>query len=167
MTFDLHPRTEAGQRFVSAATELIPALREAAPIADRDSTMSEETFRALQDVGIAAACVPEELGGWGLPPVYDWMLGIRALAQGDGAAAIAINMHLAVTRGMAQAYAMAGSRTDSGAAIPLSAVAAGKMLICATAIERGTDNLHPFTDVTNELEQAYHRWSELEEAQSS
>ena len=104
MTFDLHPKTEAGRRFVTAATDLIPALREAAPIADRDSTMSAQTFRTLQDVGIAAACVPEKLGGWGLTSVFDWMLGIRALAQGDGAAAIAINMHLAVTRGMAQAY---------------------------------------------------------------
>ena len=103
MTFDLHPKTEAGRRFVNAATDLLPALREAAPIADRDSTMSAQTFRTLQDVGIAAACVPEELGGWGLTSVFDWMLGIRALAQGDGAVAIAINMHLAVTRGMAQA----------------------------------------------------------------
>jgi alkylation response protein AidB-like acyl-CoA dehydrogenase len=148
MTFDLHPRTEAGQRFVSAATDLIPALREAAPIADRDSEMSAQTFRALQDVGIAAAFVPEELGGWGLDSVYDWMLGIRALARGDGSTAIAINMHLAVTRGMAQAYVQAGRRADSGAAIPLRAVAADEMLICATATERGTDNLHPFTEAT-------------------
>jgi alkylation response protein AidB-like acyl-CoA dehydrogenase len=148
MTFDLHPKTEAGRRFVTAATDLIPALRETAPIADRDSTMSAQTFRTLQEVGIAAACVPQELGGWGLTSVFDWMLGIRALAQGDGAAAIAINMHLAVTRGMAQAYAMAGSRADSGAAIPLRAVTAGEMLICATATERGTDNLHPFTEAT-------------------
>ena len=148
MTFDLHPKTEAGRRFVAAATDLMPALREAAPIADRDATMSAPTFRTLQDVGIAAACVPEELGGWGLTSVYDWMLGIRALAQGDGAAAIAINMHLAVTRGMAQAYGTSGSRADSGAAVPLRAVAAGEMLICATATERGTDNLHPFTEAT-------------------
>ena len=92
MTFDLHPKTEAGRRFVAAAHELTPELRETAAIADRDSTMSAETFRKLQDTGIAAACVPEALGGWGLSSVYDWMLGIRALAQGDGAAAIAINL---------------------------------------------------------------------------
>lgn len=148
MTFELHPKTEAGRRFVAAATDLIPALRDAAPIADRDAKMSTQTFRTLQDVGIAAACVPEELGGWGLTSVHDWMLGIRALAQGDGAVAIAMNMHLGVTRGMAQAYTMAGSKADSGAALPLRAVAAGKMLISATATERGTDNLHPFTEAT-------------------
>lgn len=148
MTFDLHPKTEAGRRFVAAAHELTPELRETAAIADRDSTMSAETFRKLQDTGIAAACVPEALGGWGLSSVYDWMLGIRALAEGDGAAAIAINMHLGVTRGMGQAWAMSGSRVDSSAAIPLRAVAAGEMLICATATERGTDNLHPLTEAT-------------------
>ena len=148
MTFDLHPKTEAGQRFVSAATRLIPVLREAAPVADRDSEMSAQTFRALQDAGIAAAFVPEELGGWGLDSVYDWLLGIRSLAQGDGSTAIAMNMHLAVTRGMAQAYVQSGRRMDSGAAMPLRAVAAGEMLICATATERGTDNLHPFTEAT-------------------
>lgn len=146
MTFELKPSTEAGQRFVSTAAALIPALREAAAIADRNSQMPEKSFQALQSSGITAACVPEELGGWGLQSVYDWMLGIRELARGDGSVAIASNMHLAVTRGMAQAFAQSADQAGSGAAVPLQAVAEGKMLICATATERGTDNLHPFTE---------------------
>jgi hypothetical protein len=58
----------------------------------------------LVEAGISAAFVPELLGGFGLESVHDWLLGIATLARGDGSTAIAINMHLAVSRGMAGAY---------------------------------------------------------------
>ncbi len=150
MTFELQPTTAAGARFVDAARALQPQLRAAAETADRDSTVNADNFKLLQETGIAAAFVPESLGGWGLESVYDWMLGIRALGQGDGSTAIAINMHLGVSRGMAQAHAQAGGKEDAPAAAPLRAIAEGGMLICATATERGTDNLHPFTEATRD-----------------
>ncbi len=148
MTFDLKPRTPAGRKLLTASQKLIPQLRRAADDADRTATMAEESFHALQSSGIAAAFVPEALGGWGLASVYDWMLGIRALAQGDGSVAIAINMHLAVSRGMATAFHQSGGKLESPAARPLAAIVAGEMLICATATEAGTDNLHPRTEAT-------------------
>ena len=146
MTFDLQPKTPAGERLVAAANELAPLLRDEARTADRDGVMSAKSIQALQQHGVAAAFVPESLGGWGLDSVHDWMLGVRALASGDGSVAIAINMHLAVTRGLAQAYVQSGKGTDSPVALPLRAVASGDMLICATATERDTDNLHPLTE---------------------
>ena len=141
MTFELKPTTPAGEQLCAAAAELIATLRANADAADRAGVMPEESFKAAQQAGVTAAFVPEELGGWGLSSVYDWMMGIRKLAQGDGSVAIALNMHMGVTRGMALA-------NSEG---PLKAVAAGDMLICATATERGTDNLHPLTEaVANE-----------------
>ncbi len=146
MTFDPRPRTAAGERFLSAAESLQPLLRENAAAADRAGTMPVASFAALRESGIPAAFVPEDLGGWGLQSIHDWMLGLRALGAGDGSVAIAINMHLGVTRGMAQAHLQSGGDPNGGAAQVLKEVVAGDRLICATATERGTDNLHPLTE---------------------
>ena len=147
MPFELTARTGAGQKFVEAAADLISMLREHAALADRDNTMSEDSFAALKKAGITSAFVPEELGGFGVDSVHDWLVGIGKLAEGDVSVAIAINMHLAVCRGIVQGYQAELERGGSadGVAAMLSAIAAGRMLICATATERGTDTLHPYT----------------------
>ena len=147
MTFAPTPLTPAGEAFVQAARDLAPRLRENAVQADLAGPMPEDSFAALQAAGITGAFVPEDLGGFGLQSIHDWMLGIAALGSGDGSVAIAISMHLGVSRGLAQAYLaaeLAGKSTER-LALPLAAIRAGKMLICATATERGTDNLHPLT----------------------
>ena len=148
MSFELKPRTPAGQRFVAAAEGLIPVLRKRAERADRDARVCAENFRDLAESGISGAFVPEALGGMGLASVHDWSAGIAALARGDGSTAIAINMHLGVSRGLAAAYHASERAGNAGDAIrgPLQAIASGEMLICATATEAGTDNLHPFTE---------------------
>lgn len=147
MSFELQAKTEAGQKFVDTADRLIPLLRENAEQADRDGTMSAASVAALAESGLTAAFVPEALGGLGLSSVHDWLIGIARLAQGDGSTAIALNMHLGVSRGLAQAFQLAqqSGRSSEVAGQPLRAIAEGRMLICATATERGTDNLHPLT----------------------
>ncbi len=105
--------------------------------------MNTDNFRDLVAAKITAAFVPEALGGLGLDSVHDWTLAIAALARADASVAIATNMHLGVSRGIAQGYATVGYGREA-----LEAVASGKMLICATATERGTDNLHPLTEAT-------------------
>ncbi len=148
MNYELKPNTSAGAQLIAIVTSEISALREAAEQSDRTGEMPRARYEALQAKGCAAAFVPEELGGLGLTSVHDWLLGIAALARGDGSVAIALNMHLAVSRGMAQAYRAAiaqGQETRTSEAT-LRAIAKGEMLICATATERGTDNLHPFTE---------------------
>lgn len=148
MDFELKPRTDAGRKFFDAARGLTPVLRENADLADRDGAMSRASFAALTEARLPAAFVPEALGGFGLSSVHDWLVGIAKLAEGDGSVAIALNMHLGVSRGLAQAYQLAeqSGRSTQGVSRPLQAIAGGKMLICATATERGTDNLHPLTE---------------------
>ena len=153
MGFEMTPRTDAGARFVAAAESLIPAFWQRADDADREGIPRVENYQQMVDCGVAAAFVPEELGGGGLESVHDWILGIATLARGDGSSAIAINMHLAVSRGLALAYRAArasrsGGTPPDGLSASLSAIASGEMLICATATERGTDNLHPLTEAT-------------------
>ena len=147
MGYEMKPITEPGARLAEAAAALIPSFRQRADEADRSGTMRAENYQDLMNNGVAAAFVPAELGGYGLQSVHDWTLGIVTLARGDGSTAIAINMHLAVSRGLALAYQAAKAKGSSAQelAASLSAIAAGDMLICATATERGTDNLHPRT----------------------
>ncbi len=147
MGFELTARTEAGTRFAEAARGLIPVFRERSRAADRDGVMPTENFTDMQKTRVAAAFVPERLGGFGVTSVHDWLVGMATLARGDGSSAIAINMHMGVSRGMAQAYnsAVSAGKGADRAAVPLTAIVEGKMLVCATATERGTDNLHPLT----------------------
>ncbi len=150
MSFALTPKTPAGERLYENAMALIPAFRERAAAADAGNTMPADNYSDMQANGVAAAFVPEALGGFGLQSVQDWITCIVTLARGDASTAIAINMHLGVSRGMALAYHNAqakGSAADR-LAVPLRAIADGRMLICATATEPGTDNLHPLTEAT-------------------
>ena len=104
----------------------------------------------MQRIGITAAFVPKELGGFGLQSIHDWTLTIATLARGDGSAAIAISMHLSATQGLAALYHRSepGSAPHTRAKQVLEAVARREMLICSTTTERGTDNLHPLTEAT-------------------
>ena len=103
--------------------------------------MCRENFDDLFTTGISAAFVPEEMGGFGLESIHDWILMIATLARGDASTAIAINMHLIVSRGLVEAHA--GARATLGPdhdvtaelAQTLRNVVTGDMLICATATE--------------------------------
>ena len=59
MTFELKPRTEAGQRFVDAARQLTPLLRENADAADRTSHMPTESFAAVREAALREAALRE------------------------------------------------------------------------------------------------------------
>jgi alkylation response protein AidB-like acyl-CoA dehydrogenase len=148
MSYEIIPTTPAGERVIAAANDLIEPFRARADVADRANEICPENYVDMQRSGVAAAFVPEELGGFGLRSMHDWNLTIATLAKGDGSAAIAISMHLSATRGLAALYraSEAGSPPHVRAQRILEAVAKGEMLICSTTTERGTDNLHPLTE---------------------
>lgn len=156
MSLSLHPKTEQGDKLVAKAGSLIETLAERAGRADATNQVVRQNFDDLITSGVAAAFVPEELGGFGLESIHDWALLIATLARGDASTAIAINMHLGVSRGMSLGYREAQARLEGsrqatdGLADTLRGVAAGSMLICATATEPGTDNLHPRTEAVRE-----------------
>lgn len=149
MTYQMQPKTPAGKQVVAAAEALVPIFAERAGAADAANSLCRPNYEDLAASGVSAAFVPEALGGMGLESVHDWIVAIVTLARGDASTAIAMNMHLGVSRGMAGAFQQAQARNSAAAetlALPLQAIAAGKMWICATATEPGTDNLHPLTE---------------------
>jgi alkylation response protein AidB-like acyl-CoA dehydrogenase len=148
MSYSIVPATPAGERVIARASDLIELFRARADAADRANEICPENYADMQHAGIAAAFVPEDLGGLGLRSMHDWTLAIATLAKGDGSAAIAISMHLSATRGLAALYraSKAGSAPQLRAKAILEAVARREILICSTTTERGTDNLHPLTE---------------------
>jgi len=150
MSYIIEPATSEGARVVGAANELIEVFRARADAADLASEICRENYTKMQEVGVAAAFVPEELGGMGMRSMHDWNLTIMTLARGDGSAAIAISMHLSATRALAALYRVSEPGSDSHARAKriLEAVARKEMLICSTTTERGTDNLHPLSEAT-------------------
>jgi alkylation response protein AidB-like acyl-CoA dehydrogenase len=148
MSYNIVPTTPAGERVIAAASDLIDPFRARADAADRANEICGENYTDMQRSGVAAAFVPEELGGFGLRSMHDWILTIATLAKGDGSAAIAISMHLSATRGLAALYRNSepGSPPHLRAQTILEAVAKGEVLICSTTTERGTDNLHPLSE---------------------
>ncbi len=154
MSYSIAPATPAGERVIAAANDLIEIFRDRADAADRANEICAENYADMQRTGIAAAFVPEELGGLGLRSMHDWTLTIATLAKGDGSAAIAISMHLSATRGMAARYRASetGSAPYLRARKLLEAVAKREMLICSTTTERGTDNLHPLSEAVKSEE---------------
>ena len=116
--------TPAGKKLLEACARVSHSLAERAQAADRAGRMNPDNFRDLVAAKITAAFVPEALGGFGLDSVHDWTLVVAALARVDASVAIATNMHLGVSRGIAQGYATIGYGRES-----LEAVVRGDMLI--------------------------------------
>ena len=142
---------------VAAADSLVATLAERAPAADASNDVVRENFDDLVSAGVASAFVPEELGGMGLTSIHDWVLTIATLARGDASTAIAINMHMGVSRGLAMAHreAVAGGGGGVGLESMMRQLVSGEMLICATATEPGTDNLHPLTEAVPDGDDAW------------
>ena len=61
---------------------------------DRDNTFAVEAYEAMRESGYTLMTVPEEFGGGGAS-LKEFAIAQNRLAQGDGATALAIDMHLA------------------------------------------------------------------------
>ena len=139
---EMRARTEAGGRFVDVARSHVEPFAARASELDAESRFAAENYEDLKKSGAMGAFVPVELGGLGLESVHDWAAGLAMLARGDASTAIALNMHLGVSRTLVAAYHGAKARGDADAEARnggmLKAVANGDLVICATATEAGT-----------------------------
>ena len=94
MDFELTPLTAPGERLVALAAQHAADFAPSAAQHDRDGSFPFEHSEALRQSGVLAACVPPEFGGLGVESLHDYVLGINRLGRGDGATAIAANMHI-------------------------------------------------------------------------
>jgi alkylation response protein AidB-like acyl-CoA dehydrogenase len=140
MDFALQPRTAPGRRFATLAEQHAGEFATGAAEHDRDGSFPFENIAAMQQSGVLAACVPEELGGLGVRSVHDYMVGMSRLARGDGSTAIAANMHMFRPWRMTRLWEAATAAGDT-------ARAAG-LVMCSCVSEAGTDILHPYLEAT-------------------
>jgi alkylation response protein AidB-like acyl-CoA dehydrogenase len=147
MDFALQPLTEPGKRFIALAEQHAADFASRAAAHDRESSFPVENIAALQQSGVMAACVPEELGGLGVRSLHDYMLGMSRLGRGDGSTAIAANMHIFRPWRMTRLWEAAKTTGDTAYAAGLERrlhrIGAGQLLMCACVSEAGTDILHP------------------------
>ena len=152
MNFELEPLTEPGARLVALAEANAEDFATRADQHDRDGSFPVENIAAMTKSGVMAACVPQEFGGLGVESVHDYVLGINRLGRGDGATAIAANMHIfrpwRLTRVWRTAAAAGHQRQARTAEDLLRRVGSGELVIAALISEPGTDLLHPMVEAT-------------------
>lgn len=133
------PATDAGDRYAGIAARRAERLTATTTERDAAGRFPDGLLAELAADGLAAMCVPVELGGGGIDSYSDLMAVVARLGRGDGSTAIAANMHLAFTMAMARA----GLAADL-----LAQVAAGEAWVCAAVTEGGTNYFHPATTLT-------------------
>ncbi|HEY7294311.1 MAG TPA: acyl-CoA dehydrogenase family protein [Dehalococcoidia bacterium] len=87
------PRTERQAELLALAGELAERIAPRAAEADRAGVVPRESYRELVDARYHTLTVPEEFGGLGAS-MLEFVLCQNALARGDEAVALGINMHL-------------------------------------------------------------------------
>jgi alkylation response protein AidB-like acyl-CoA dehydrogenase len=85
--------SERRDRLVKLASELAADFATRAAEHDRNNSFPVENIAKLKETGYTAMLIPEQYGGLG-GDLEDFVLCQEQLAQGCGATAIAINMHL-------------------------------------------------------------------------
>ncbi len=152
MDFELTPLTVPGERFVALAAQHAADFAPSAAQHDRDGSFPFEHIEALRRSGVLAGCVPQEFGGLGVDSIHDYVLGINRLGRGDGATAIAANMHIfqtwRLTRLWHGARAAGQEQRVAQLAQLLRKIGGGQVLMSPLLTEPGTDPLHPFLEAT-------------------
>src|SRR6266403_5610193 len=87
--------TEREQRFLDLAATLADEFAPRAARYDEEGSFPYENYARLRESGYSILTIPEEFGGAGAS-VLERIKAQERLAQGDGATALAINMHFNV-----------------------------------------------------------------------
>jgi alkylation response protein AidB-like acyl-CoA dehydrogenase len=152
VNFELQPVTEPGRRYVALAESHVADLALWRVAHDKDGTFVAESIAALKGSGLLAANVPRELGGLGNTSIHDQMVALSRLGRGDGAVAIAANMHAIFVyffaRDWRAARAAGNAQAAEGLGELLSAIGRKEATYCFFFTEPGTDVMHPRAEVT-------------------
>src|SRR5262249_7318491 len=87
--------TEREQRFINLAAGLADDFAKRAAQHDNDESFPFENYEQMRESGYTNLIIPEEFGGLGAS-LLERVKAQERLAQGDGATALAINMHFNV-----------------------------------------------------------------------
>jgi alkylation response protein AidB-like acyl-CoA dehydrogenase len=135
--FELTPEQ---QRVKGLGRELAEDFATRALQHDLERSSPVENFDAIRDAGLFGIALPKELGGLGVG-MLGWAVFAEELAQGDGATALAFNMHGNATGGISHQPAIPADVKERVARL---AVDDGK-LMCTSVSEPTSSSLLPAT----------------------
>ncbi|GAC1432893.1 MAG: acyl-CoA dehydrogenase family protein [Ktedonobacteraceae bacterium] len=94
MAFPAYPTTDRQKKLVAITSELATTFAKRANENDWAGRFPIENYKDLQASGYLTLTVPRDFGGWGAD-LLEVSLAQQQLAQGDGATALVMSMHLA------------------------------------------------------------------------
>ncbi len=94
MVFPAYPTTDRQKKLIAMASELATTFAKRAKENDWAGRFPVENYKDLQQSGYLTLTVPRDFGGWGAD-LLEVTLAQQQLAQGDGATALVMSMHLA------------------------------------------------------------------------
>ena len=129
--------TERQKRFVALADTLVNVFRDRAAANDVDNAFPFANYDDLRSSGLLNLSIPEELGGLGATQA-EIIPVLERLASGDGATALAVNMHITPLGQWAGVWRRTGSpRLEK----LLRQAADGEIIWAAITSEFGSPNL--------------------------
>lgn len=125
--------TDREAQVLALAGTLADAFGARAAEHDLENTFPAENWPVMAEAGYLALTVPSELGGFDADP-YEFLLAQERLAQGDGATALAVGMHLTTCASFAAIWRRTG---DERAERFLRRVVAGEVIFASCTSEAG------------------------------
>ncbi|MGA6161534.1 acyl-CoA dehydrogenase family protein [Amycolatopsis magusensis] len=129
--------TERQKRFVALADSLVETFRDRAAAHDADNTFPFDNYEDLRAAGLLKLSIPEELGGLGATQA-ELIPVLERLATGDGATALAVNMHITPMGQWSSVWRRTGNPRLEGL---LRDAAEGNLIWAAVTSEFGSPNL--------------------------
>ena len=127
------PLTQRERDLVELAGSLADRFAERATTHDRDATFPFENYDDMREAGYLGLTVPEELGGRGAT-LRELILCQERLAMGDGATALAVNMHVSP---IGQLGSLWRARGDEALGDVLRRAADGRLVYGSMSAEPG------------------------------
>ena len=128
--------TESQQKWFDIAAKHADDFANRAAEHDLDSSFPLENYVALKASGYTNMPIPEHLGGGGAS-LFDICIAQERLARGDGATALAVNMHLATPWIFTELY-KTGNENVAGL---LENMAKNRLITCFPSGDPAVDNL--------------------------
>ncbi|MGH8011726.1 MAG: acyl-CoA dehydrogenase family protein [Candidatus Binataceae bacterium] len=128
--------TEREQGFIDLAADLADDFAQRAAEHDEQESFPHENYARLRESGYTRLTIPEELGGLGAS-LLERLKAQERLAQGCGATALAINMHLNVVGLLIETWKMT---REPKVEVRLKEIAAGR-LVCGGSASEPDNNI--------------------------
>ncbi len=132
--------TASQQKWFDIAAKHADDFATRAALHDADNSFPLENYEEMKASGYTNLPIPESLGGGG-GSLLDICIAQERLARGDGATALAVNMHLGLPWMITELY-----KTGNEDVVPLlENIASNRLISCASMTDPAVDSLRAIT----------------------